>query len=83
MSKINRPPISLARVVHLMKDPERANLIAVIVGTITDDQRIFEVPKLTVSNHTLLHASYPQFFFCKVDVLCREQLKSGEIYLSM
>jgi len=54
MSKINRPPISLARVARLMKDPHRAKLIAVVVGTITDDQRIFEVPKLTVSNLTLL-----------------------------
>jgi len=50
MSKINRPPISLGRVVRLMKNPQRAKLIAVVVGTITDDQRIFEVPKLTVSN---------------------------------
>jgi large subunit ribosomal protein L18e len=49
MSKINRPPISLARVVRLMKDPSREKLTAVIVGTVTDDQRIFEVPKLTVS----------------------------------
>ena len=49
MSRINRPPISLARVVRLMKEPKRAGLIAVVVGTITDDQRIFEVPKLTVS----------------------------------
>ncbi|KAJ9599771.1 hypothetical protein L9F63_026379, partial [Diploptera punctata] len=48
MSKINRPPISLARVARLMKDPKRAALIAVVVGTITDDQRMFEVPKLTV-----------------------------------
>jgi large subunit ribosomal protein L18e len=50
MSKINKPPISLGRVVRLMKSPQRAHLIAVVVGTITDDQRIFEVPKLTVSN---------------------------------
>jgi ribosomal protein L18E len=50
MSKINRPPISLGRVVRLMKNPQRANLIAVVVGSITDDRRIFEIPKLTVSN---------------------------------
>jgi large subunit ribosomal protein L18e len=61
MSKINRPPISLARVVHLMKDAQRAKLIAVVVGTITDDQRMFEVPKLTVSNYTfMLHTTYPE-----------------------
>lgn len=49
MSKINRPPISLARVVRFMKKPGRENCTAVVVGTITDDARIFEVPKLTVS----------------------------------
>merc|ERR1712080_14533 len=42
MSKINRPPMSLARLIRKMKHPERANKIAVIVGTITNDQRIFE-----------------------------------------
>lgn len=49
MSKINRPPISLARIVRFMKKPGREGRIAVIVGTVTDDQRIWEVPKLTVS----------------------------------
>ncbi|KYM80249.1 60S ribosomal protein L18 [Atta colombica] len=48
MSKIHRPPISLARIVRFMKKPGRENCVAVIVGTITDDARIFEVPKLTV-----------------------------------
>lgn len=49
MSKINKPPISLARVSRFMKKPSRENCIAVIVGTVTDDARIFEVPKMTVS----------------------------------
>lgn len=31
-----------------MKKPGRDGLTAVIVGTVTDDSRIFEVPKLTV-----------------------------------
>ncbi|XP_067002335.1 large ribosomal subunit protein eL18 [Anabrus simplex] len=48
MSKINRPPISIARVVRFMKKPGRENLTAVVVGTVTDDHRIFEVPKLTI-----------------------------------
>lgn len=48
MSRINRPPISLARIVRFMKKPGREGLIAVIVGTVTDDQRIWDVPKLTV-----------------------------------
>ncbi|CAK9826357.1 60S ribosomal protein L18 [Anthophora retusa] len=48
MSKIHRPPISLARIVRFMKKPGRENAIAVIVGTVTDDARIFEIPKLTI-----------------------------------
>merc|ERR1712083_189017 len=47
MSQINRPPMSLARLVRKMKG-DRAKKIAVIVGTITNDSRIFEVPKLKV-----------------------------------
>ncbi|KAH7944240.1 hypothetical protein HPB52_017577 [Rhipicephalus sanguineus] len=46
MSRINRPVTSLARVVRFMKKPGREGLIAVIVGTVTDDLRIYEVPKL-------------------------------------
>ncbi|XP_046403792.1 60S ribosomal protein L18 [Ischnura elegans] len=48
MSRINRPPISLARVVRFMKKPGRDGKIAVVVGTVTDDKRIWEIPKLTV-----------------------------------
>ncbi len=32
-----------------MKKPGREDKIAVVVGTITDDTRIFEIPKLKVS----------------------------------
>merc|ERR1711944_216646 len=39
MSKINRPPMSLARLIRKMK---------VVVGTITNDQRVFEVPKMKI-----------------------------------
>jgi len=48
MSKNNRPPLSLARIVRNMKDKSRAGKTVVCVGTITDDLRILEVPKLTV-----------------------------------
>lgn len=48
MSKINRPPISLARIVRFMKKPGRDGLTAVVVGTVTDDQRIWSIPKMTV-----------------------------------
>ncbi|PKU76983.1 60S ribosomal protein L18-3 [Dendrobium catenatum] len=35
--KINKPPISLRKLIHFMKEKE--NNIAVMVGTVTDDKR--------------------------------------------
>lgn len=61
MSKIHRPPISLARIVRFMKKPGRENCVAVIVGTVTDDARIFEVPKLTVNAHKYLPSNTARF----------------------
>lgn len=47
MSKINRPPVSLSRIVaHTAKDENRT---IVVVGTITDDNRLLTFPKLTVA----------------------------------
>ena len=48
MSKINRPVVSLARILRKMKNEKRAGKTAVIVGTLTNDLRVFDVPKLTV-----------------------------------
>merc|ERR1712077_16698 len=47
MSQINRPPMSLARLIRKMKG-DRAEKIAIVVGTITNDLRIFNVPKIKV-----------------------------------
>merc|ERR1719474_2041872 len=48
MSKINRPPLSIARLARNMKWAGNADKIAVCVGTVTNDTRIFDVPKMTV-----------------------------------
>jgi large subunit ribosomal protein L18e len=48
MSRMHRPPLSIARLVRNMKLAGNANKIAVVVGTITNDLRIFEVPKMTL-----------------------------------
>lgn len=49
MSKINRPVISLQRVIRLLKNRKATDSnIAVIVGTITNDLRLLDVPKLRV-----------------------------------
>ncbi|XP_006026818.1 60S ribosomal protein L18 [Alligator sinensis] len=48
MSRTNRPPLSLSRMIRKMKLPGRGNKTAVVVGTITDDIRIQDIPKLKV-----------------------------------
>ncbi|KAG1326229.1 60S ribosomal protein L18-2-like [Cocos nucifera] len=47
MSKVNKPPISLRRLVKFMEGKE--DKIAVIVGTVTDDKRVYEVPAMKVT----------------------------------
>ena len=46
-SRTQRPPLSLSRLIkHLGSKQDR---IAVVIGTVTDDVRTLEVPKLTVA----------------------------------
>ncbi|TQV93886.1 eukaryotic ribosomal protein L18 [Cordyceps javanica] len=48
MSKINRPPVSLSRVVaNINKEGEKRTVV--VVGTITDDNRLLTFPKVTVA----------------------------------
>merc|ERR1711915_145792 len=48
MSRINRPQISLGRLAGHAKTPGREGKIFCIVGTVTDDLRLYKVPKLSV-----------------------------------
>ena len=48
MSRINRPPMGLARVCRYMLKHDKSKKICVIVGTVTDDIRLQEVPKMTI-----------------------------------
>ena len=71
MSKINQPVMSIARLARQMKHESRKEKIAVVVGTITNDLRIFEVPKLTV--RTIWRCASGRFldtcFDCRKDLL--------------
>jgi len=49
MSGMNRPPLSIARIArNLAKEKANADKIVVVVGTVTNDLRIFDVPKMTL-----------------------------------
>lgn len=50
MSRINRPPVSLSRIVaNVSEKSNNNNKTVVIIGTITDDNRLLTVPKLSVA----------------------------------
>ena len=48
MSKRNRPPLSIARIVRYFKKPGNEKKIVVCVGTVTDDKRIYKIPAMTI-----------------------------------
>jgi len=51
-SKINRPPLSISRIARQVSKSNRAYTdkhTVVTVGTVTDDQRLVEVPKLSIA----------------------------------
>jgi len=48
MSRINRPPVSISRIVaNAGKKPEGQTVV--IIGTVTDDNRLLNVPKLSIA----------------------------------
>lgn len=53
MSRIHRPPISLSRIGAVAakknSDEEQGGKTVVIVGTVTDDNRLLTVPKLSIA----------------------------------
>ncbi|KAK3350184.1 eukaryotic ribosomal protein L18 [Lasiosphaeria hispida] len=48
MSRINRPPISIARIAGNAKNGNESKTV-VVVGTVTDDNRLLTVPKLNIA----------------------------------
>lgn len=89
MSKTNRPPLSLSRLVRHMKKKGKSPLVrmissharlgrenktAVVVGSITDDARLYEVPKLTVCALHLTEAARGRILGAGGEILTFDQL---------
>jgi len=49
MAKRHRPPLSIARIVRNIKKPGNEKKIVVVVGTVTEDKRIYDIPPMTVA----------------------------------
>ena len=60
MSKINRPPLSLSKCAKFMADKGKGKT-ACIVGTVTDDTRMYEVGAARKSK--LTHEPPPSVYF--------------------
>ncbi|XP_012562532.1 large ribosomal subunit protein eL18 [Hydra vulgaris] len=74
MSKINRPPVSISRIARRMKKPGCEDKICVVVGTITDDIRLIEVPKLKVCALRLTEGARTRILKSGGEVITFDQL---------
>ncbi|ELW48392.1 60S ribosomal protein L18 [Tupaia chinensis] len=74
MSRTNRPPLSLSRMIGKMKLPGRENKTAVVVRTITDDMHIQEVPKLKVCALCVTSRAHRPIFKAGDKILTFDQL---------
>lgn len=73
MSRINRPPVSLSRIVA--NHPENShNKTVVIIGTVTDDNRLLTVPKLSVAALRFTATARARILAAGGEVLTLDQL---------
>lgn len=75
LSKTNRPPISLSKVIRETSNtPDRDSKIIVSVGTVTDDVRQLEIPKLTVAALRFTRAAKDRILNAGGEALTLDQL---------
>ncbi|WFD26971.1 hypothetical protein MNAN1_001960 [Malassezia nana] len=81
MSKINRPPVSVSRVMYLSrhqggiaKDASETPKTVVVVGTITDDNRVLELPKLSIAALRFTHTARARIEAAGGECLTLDQL---------
>jgi large subunit ribosomal protein L18e len=72
MSKMNRAPLSLSKLVKFMNGKQGKT--AVLVGTITDDIRLLEVPKMTVCALRVTESARARIIKAGGEVLTFDQL---------
>jgi len=73
MSRINRPPVSLSRIVANTSEKSN-NKTVVIIGTVTDDNRLLTVPKLSVAALRFTATARARILAAGGEVLTLDQL---------
>lgn len=72
MSRINRPPLSISRLSKFMKGKE--DKIAVLVGTVTDDVRVNEIPALKIAALRVTETARARILKAGGEILTFDQL---------
>ncbi|KAG0170833.1 hypothetical protein DFQ28_001624 [Apophysomyces sp. BC1034] len=70
MSRINRPPVTISRLVQNAQEGKTT----VVVGTVTDDSRLVEVPKLSVAALRFTKTAKARILKAGGEVLTLDQL---------
>ena len=74
-SKINRPPVSLSKITkEATGSPNYESKVVVIVGTVTDDIRLLEVPKLSVAALKFTRAAKERILSAGGEAITLDQL---------
>ncbi|KAG6336328.1 hypothetical protein ID866_2753 [Astraeus odoratus] len=75
LSKVNRPPISLSRIVkETSATPDLGSQTIVAVATVTDDVRLTEVPKLSIAALRFTRAAKDRILKAGGEALTLDQL---------
>jgi len=75
LSKTNRPPLSLSRIVkEATASPDYASKVIVTVGVVTDDVRLLEVPKLSIAALRFTRAAKERILNAGGEALTLDQL---------
>jgi len=74
LSKINRPPLSLSRIVKETSNADLSSKVIVQVGTVTDDIRLTEVPKISIAALRFTRAAKERILNAGGEALTLDQL---------
>lgn len=76
MSKINRPPVSLSRILRNVNHEQalKTDKTIVVVATVTDDDRVLEIPKLTIAALRFTAAARARILAAGGDAITLDQL---------
>jgi large subunit ribosomal protein L18e len=75
LSKTNRPPLSLSKIVKETESAaDRDSKVIVNIGTVTDDIRLLEVPKLSIAALRFTQAAKERILKAGGEVLTLDQL---------